>query len=97
MGWPSYDAYLAAKCGLECALRALARALGPRLLVFGVAPGLVLGAAPAPPGVSEEQVSLRRAARPGEVAEAILRAWDLPAPVIHGQVLRIDGGWFPPA
>ncbi len=96
LGWPSYDVYLAAKCGLECALRSLARVLGPRLVLFGVAPGLVEGSAPAPAHVSESQVCLGRAARPSEVAEAILRAWDLPAGVIHGQVLRIDGGWFSP-
>ncbi len=95
MGWPTYDAYLAAKCGLECALRSLARALGPRLVVFGVAPGLVEGGAPAPPQVSERHVSLGRPARPPEVVEAILRAWDLPPAVTHGQVLHIDGGWFP--
>ncbi len=92
-GWPSYDAYLAAKAGLEAAARSLANALGPRLIIFCVSPGLSRGAATPPQGTLLEHVPLGRAADPGEVATFVLRAWTLPPTVTHGQVLHVDGGW----
>ncbi len=93
-GWPSYDAYLAAKAGVETATRSLARALGPRIVVFCIAPGLTRGAASPPQGTTLEDVALGRAADPGEIATFVIRAWNLPSAVTHGQVLHVDGGWF---
>lgn len=92
-GWPSYDAYLAAKAGLEAATRSLARALGPRLIIFCVSPGLSRGAASPPQGTTLEHVVLGRAADPGEIATFVVRAWHLPPAVTHGHVLHVDGGW----
>jgi len=92
-GWPSYDAYVAARTGLEGAVRSLARALGPRLVVFALAPGLVDGAtAPFPPRLALEGTALGRPAAAAEVARALERAWTLPPAVLHGAVLTVDGG-----
>jgi pteridine reductase len=92
-GWPSYDGYLAAKAGLEAATRSLARALGPRIIIFCVSPGLSRGAATPPQGTTLEHVALGRAADPEEIATFVVRAWDLPPAVTHGHVLHVDGGW----
>ncbi len=94
-GWPSYAAYTAAKAGLEAAIRSLAHALGPRLTVFGLAPGLVEGSAPWPPSLASDGTALGRAAHPDEVARALLGAWKLPVTALQGTVLAVDGGLGP--
>lgn len=92
LGWPSYPAYLAAKGGVEAATRSLARSLGPRLIVTCVAPGSIEGAPAPPEGVVTGDTALGRTGLPEEVAEAVVRWLGLPAVVIAGQCLRIDGG-----
>jgi len=92
LGWPSYTAYLAAKGGVEAALPSLARRLGPRVVVLGVAPGAVEGAPSPPEGTLRHRTALGRPASPEEVARAILRFAALPSPVSHGRILVVDGG-----
>jgi len=92
LGWPSYPAYLAAKGALEVAARSLARSLGPRLVISCVAPGAIEGAPAPPDGVVTRDTALERLGRPSEVAEAVVGWLGLPATVIQGHCLRIDGG-----
>lgn len=92
LGWPSYPAYLAAKGALEAAALSLARSLGPRLVITWAAPGALEGAPPPPDGVVTGDTALGRLGRSAEVAEAIVRWLELPAAVIHGRCLRVDGG-----
>jgi len=92
LGWGRHAAYLAAKAGLEAATRSLARALGPRLAVCCVAPGAIAGSPPPPERTVLDAVPLGRLARPEEVAEAVVRFLALPATVVTGQLLVVDGG-----
>ncbi len=92
LGWPSYGPYLAAKAGLEAATPALARALGPRLVVFCVAPGSLEGAPPPPGSVVRHRTALERLGSPEEVARSVVELCGLPAPVVQGQCFVVDGG-----
>lgn len=92
LGWPSHPAYLAAKAGLEAATRSLARDLGPRLVVFCVAPGSLEGAPPPPEGVTRHRTALGRPGTPDEVARAVVAYSALPTTVIQGSCLVVDGG-----
>jgi Dehydrogenases with different specificities (related to short-chain alcohol dehydrogenases) len=92
VGWPSYPVYLAAKGGLEAATRSLARALGPRLTVCCVAPGSVEGAPGMDAVMVKERTALGRPAAPAEMAAAVLGILSLPAAVVQGQVIVVDGG-----
>lgn len=92
LGWPSYPVYLAAKGALEAASRSLARSLGPRVVVTCVAPGSLEGAPSPPEGTLAGRTALGRAGTPEEVADAVIRWIGLPAGVIHGACLLVDGG-----
>lgn len=92
LGWPSYPAYLAAKAGIEAAVKSLARSLGPRIVVCCIAPGSLKGAPPPPEGAIRERTPLGRAGTPDEVAGAVVRFLHLPPSVVQGQTLLIDGG-----
>ncbi len=91
-GWPAYLPHTAAKSGLRGLVSGLARALGPRLRVSMVHPGLVL------PPYGDEEASAGYAARlplgrigaPEDVAGAV--RYLLAAPYVTGVELRVDGG-----
>ncbi len=91
-GWPAYLPHSAAKAGLRGLLPGLARALGPRLRVSMVHPGLVL-----PPAGGEgaaaayaERLPLARVGTPDDVAGAV--RYLLEAPYVTGAELVVDGG-----
>jgi NAD(P)-dependent dehydrogenase (short-subunit alcohol dehydrogenase family) len=99
---PGYVDYCAAKAGLVGLTRGLAVELAPSVLVNAVAPGPVdtpmmdheLASDPDPASARDatvQRVPLRRIARPGEVARAILFLLT-DAGYTTGSVLPIDGG-----
>ncbi|MBN8481865.1 MAG: pteridine reductase, partial [Xanthomonadales bacterium] len=92
---PGYSAYCMAKAAQATMTLALARELGPRVRVNGVAPGAVLwpeaGNAYANTQEIIERTPLRRAGAPDDVAGAVL--WLLrDAGFVTGQIIRVDGG-----
>jgi pteridine reductase len=87
--WPSFAAHCAAKAGQAMLTRVLARALAPEVRVVGVAPG--------PVAVAQEQADRRaaetvlgRVGSPDDVAEAIV--YLARADFVTGSSLVVDGG-----
>ena len=87
--------YCMAKAGNAMMVRALARDLGPRVRVNGVAPGAILWPGE---GMAEEtkrqilgRTALGRPGTPADIARAVLfLARD--ADYITGQIINVDGG-----
>lgn len=90
---PDFFAYSCAKVGLAGATVMLAQALGPRIAVNAVAPGLTL---PSADQTLDEYRTvaainlLRRPVEAGAVADAV--AFLLAARGVHGQTLYVDNG-----
>jgi pteridine reductase len=90
-----YPVYSTAKAGLAMLTRALARELGPRIRVNGIAPGPVLwpeaGMDPQLKREIIDKTALKRHGNPADVARtALFLARD--APYITGQIIAVDGG-----
>jgi len=87
--------YCMAKAGLQMMTLALARDLGPKIRVNGVAPGAILW--PEQDSTSEDQQKILNktvmghAGMPEDVASAVAYL-GLDAPYVTGQVLAVDGG-----
>jgi NAD(P)-dependent dehydrogenase (short-subunit alcohol dehydrogenase family) len=97
----SFDhiAYSAAKGGIVGLVRALARALAPKVLVNGVAPGIILTGMPehilAVPERRERllaETALKRFGHPREVATVLRFLLSDDSSFITGQLINIDGG-----
>ena len=91
----NHAVYGAAKAGLAMLTRSLAKDLGPDIRVNGVAPGAILWPEA---GLSErtresiiQQIPLKRAGEPRDVAAAVLFLVR-DAPYVNGQILAVDGG-----
>lgn len=99
MGRPrkNWSAYLMSKAALAEMVQALARDLGPRVRVNGVAPGVVAWpehGADADPAFQEaylKRVPLARAGTPEDAAKAV-RWLALEAGYVTGEIVRLDGG-----
>jgi pteridine reductase len=87
--------YCMAKAGLQMMTLALAKDLGPKIRVNGVAPGAILW--PEHEAGSEYQqkilnkIVMGRAGSPQDIASAVVYL-GLDAPYVTGQVLAVDGG-----
>lgn len=87
--------YCMAKAGLQMMTLALAKDLGPKIRVNGVAPGAILW--PEQESDSQHQQNIlsktimKRAGHPEDIASAVTYL-GLDAPYVTGQVLAIDGG-----
>lgn len=90
-----YTVYSIAKAGLVALTKSLARELGPKVRVNGVAPGAILWPeAPHESAVHQEIVertALKREGCPDDIANTI-RFLVLEAPYITGQIIAVDGG-----
>ncbi len=91
----AHPVYSVAKAGLAMLTRALARELGPKIRVNGIAPGPVLW----PEGDMDDELkreiigktALQRHGTPQDIARtALFLARD--APYITGQIIAVDGG-----
>jgi pteridine reductase len=87
--------YSMAKAGNAMMVRTLARELGPRVRVNGVAPGAILwpeqGLSEAAKQTILERTALKRAGTPEDIARTVLFLVR-DAPYITGQVIAVDGG-----
>jgi len=92
---PGHAVYCMAKAGLQMMTLALAKELGPKIRVNGVAPGAILWPeSENDPGHQQgilEKVVMGRAGRPEDIASAVAYL-GLDAPYVTGQVLAVDGG-----
>jgi len=90
-----HPVYCAAKAGLECLTRALARDLAPRVRVNAVAPGAILWPEQGQDEASKQAIlagtELKRLGTPHDIAGAVTFL-ALDAPYVTGQVLCVDGG-----
>jgi pteridine reductase len=91
-----YLTYSVAKAGLAMLTRGLARELGPKVRVNGVAPGPVMwpedgGADPEFQQKIVERTVMKRPGSPDDVARAV-RFFATEAPYVTGQILAVDGG-----
>ncbi len=94
-GLPRYPVYSIAKAGLAAMTRVLARELGPRIRVNGVAPGAVIWPEQ---GLSEvdkqtivSRIALQRPGEPDDIARAV-RYLIQDGAYVTGQILTVDGG-----
>jgi len=92
---PGHAVYCMAKAGLQMMTLALAKDLGPKIRVNGVAPGAILWPEQED-GLEHQQKILGktvmgRAGTPEDIASAVVYL-GLDAPYVTGQVLAVDGG-----
>ena len=90
---PDFLSYTLSKSALESATGLLARALGPRLRVVGVAPGITLAAKGQTAGSFEaahRATPLGRGSTPGDIGAAVV--FLVNAPAVTGTTLLVDGG-----
>lgn len=94
-GLSGYPVYSIAKAGLAAMTKILAKELGPKIRVNGVAPGAILWpdnelSEPAKQEILQ-RVSLKRSGEPVDIAKAVLFLIK-DADYITGQILTVDGG-----
>jgi len=90
-----HPVYSVAKAGLAMLTRSMARELGPRVRVNGIAPGPVLWPESAVDDALKREIvgktALKRHGTPEDIASTVLfLAKD--APYITGQIITVDGG-----
>jgi len=92
---PGHAVYCMAKAGLQMMTLALARDLGPRIRVNGVAPGAILWPEQESDPVTQQAILdktvMGRAGTPQDIASAVVYL-GLDAPYVTGQILAVDGG-----
>jgi 3-oxoacyl-[acyl-carrier protein] reductase/pteridine reductase len=90
LAWPAYTHYCVSKAGTIMLTRCLARALGPEILVNGVAPGTIQFPGELPDEEYIRRVPLHRTGTGDDIADAV--AYLATAGFVTGQVLVVDGG-----
>ena len=90
---PDYFSYTLSKAALQTATVMLAQALGPRVRVCGVAPGLTLPSeemADAEFDAARRMTPLARSSTPEDIARSV--RFLIESPAITGTTLLVDGG-----
>lgn len=90
---PDFFSYTLTKVALEAATRMMARALGPKLRVVGVSPGITLVSGDQSPAnfeAAHRMTPLGRSSRPEDIVSAVAFLAD--ADAITGVNLTVDGG-----
>jgi NAD(P)-dependent dehydrogenase (short-subunit alcohol dehydrogenase family) len=90
LAWPLYTHYCVSKAGTIMLTRCLARALGPEILVNGVAPGTIQFPGEAPDEEYIRRVPLHRTGTGEDIADAV--AYLASADFVTGQTMVVDGG-----
>jgi NAD(P)-dependent dehydrogenase (short-subunit alcohol dehydrogenase family) len=90
LAWPLYTHYCVSKAGSIMLTRCLARALGPEILVNGVAPGTIQFPGEAPDEEYIRRVPLHRTGTGEDIADAV--AYLASADFVTGQTMVVDGG-----
>jgi NAD(P)-dependent dehydrogenase (short-subunit alcohol dehydrogenase family) len=90
LAWPLYTHYCVSKAGSIMLTRCLARALGPEILVNGVAPGTIQFPGEAPDEEYIRRVPLHRTGTGEDIADAV--AYLASADFVTGQTIVVDGG-----
>ncbi len=90
LAWPLYTHYCVSKAGSIMLTRCLARALGPEILVNGVAPGTIQFPGEAPDEEYIRRVPLHRTGTGEDIADAV--AYLASADFVTGQTMIVDGG-----
>jgi NAD(P)-dependent dehydrogenase (short-subunit alcohol dehydrogenase family) len=88
--WPAYTHYCVSKAGAIMLTRCLARALGPEILVNGIAPGTIQFPGEAPDEDYIRRVPLHRTGTGDDIAGAA--AYLATADFVTGQIIVVDGG-----
>ena len=92
--WHAYPAYTVSKAALESLTRVMARALGPKIRVNAIAPGLVLQSDIVPPEQWEKLVRRLPSGRPAAMAEiAAALEFLVKNEYVTGQSIVVDGGY----
>ncbi len=90
-----HPVYSVAKAGLQMLTMALARELGPKVRVNGVAPGAILWPEQPLEAAQREEIlqrtALKRQGRPEDIARAVAFFIE-EADYVSGQILCVDGG-----
>lgn len=94
-GLSGYPVYSIAKAGLAAMTKILAKELGPKVRVNGVAPGAIIwpdnDLSDAAKAEILQRVALKRSGEPDDIAKAVLFLVN-DANYITGQILSVDGG-----
>jgi len=90
LAWPAYTHYCVSKAGAIMLTRCLARALGPEILVNGIAPGTIQFPGEPPDEDYIRRVPLHRAGTGDDIAGAA--AYLATADFVTGQIIVVDGG-----
>jgi NAD(P)-dependent dehydrogenase (short-subunit alcohol dehydrogenase family) len=88
--WPAYTHYCVSKAGAIMLTRCLARALGPEILVNGIAPGTIQFPDEPPDEDYIRRVPLHRTGTGDDIAGAA--AYLATADFVTGQIIVVDGG-----
>jgi NAD(P)-dependent dehydrogenase (short-subunit alcohol dehydrogenase family) len=88
--WPAYTHYCVSKAGAIMLTRCLARALGPEILVNGIAPGTIQFPGEAPDEDYIRRVPLHRTGTGDDIAGAA--AYLATTEFVNGQIIVVDGG-----
>lgn len=92
--WANFIPYCVSKSGLVALTQGLAKALAPDVTVNAVAPGTVLLAEDADPGMERsliEKTPLKRIGSPVDIAKTVLFLIE-GSNFINGEIIRVDGG-----
>ncbi len=88
--WPAYMHYCSSKAGAIMLTKCMARALGPEILVNGIAPGTIQFPGEVPDEEYIRRVPLHKVGTGNDIAETV--SFLAQSEFITGQIIAVDGG-----